>query len=374
MKKIIATLAFALALSFVMVLGSSALAADFDHEAAVSPGLTNCNLVIKHPALVGASINGGWVSEGGGQVLATVEEAKQTMVALYCPTVGSVTPSGSPVGGTENVRAGHAWWVIPSTGQSPMSIVWNGDGGRSERINIRWNVVPGPASQAEVQATNDRINETNTRVEDVEDRVEVVESKLDQKHLGIFLGYVGGLDAAIEEEPGRHGFNIMAEGYIPFWKKSWLRFLVGGQVDHQNFPVPVINAPNLQPANAYVDGSKTYAGINVGLNVRPVDWFFADLRLGMGAWIMYFGTTPLSQTEAGDVFVGQATTEVPLAGNFGLDAMFGYKYIFGGPFFGLHQSFTSHQTYQGMDGPNHTKTDGRLLDVNLGVQVAVTPF
>ncbi|MGL5831087.1 MAG: hypothetical protein ACRCZE_02965, partial [Candidatus Altimarinota bacterium] len=321
-KEIFSSIASVLTVIVVTMISSAASAQEFDHAAAVSPGLSYCHLTVKHPTDAGAAINGGWVSEGGGQVLATVEEGKQALVALYCPSRGSVTPSGSPIGGTENIRAGHGWWLIPSTGQSPMNIAWSGDNGQSERISIRWNVVSGPASSADLQAIDQQVDA-------VEDRVEVVESKLDQKHAGLFLGYIGGVDAAINDEPGRHGFNIMAEGYIPFWKKAWLRFLVGGQVDHNNFAVPVINAPNLQPANAYVDGSKTYAGINVGLNARPVDWFFADLRLGMGAWIMYFGTTPLSQTEAGDVFVGQATTEVPLAGNFGLDAMFGYKYVFG---------------------------------------------
>jgi hypothetical protein len=361
---------FALVLSLIvplMVSTSSASAQGFDHRAAVSTGLNYCHLVIKHPSDAGATINGGWVSEGGGQALATVQEGKQALVALYCPSVGNTSPTGTDINGTENARPGHAWWLIPKSGESPMSITWTGNNGESERINIRWNVVPGPASSADLQAIDQQVDA-------VEDRVEEVESKLDQKYAGLFLGYIGGVDAAINDEPGRHGFNLMAEGYIPFWKKGWLRFLVGAQVDHQNFAVPVINAPNLQPANAYVDGSKTYAGINVGLNARPVDWFFADLRLGMGPWIMYFGTTPLSQTEAGDVFVGQATTEVALAGNLSLDAMFGYKYVFGGPFFGLHQSFTSHQTFQGMDGPDHTKTDGRILDINLGVQIAITPF
>lgn len=370
MNKEISSIAFVLAPVIVTMISFPASAQEFDHAAAVSPGLTYCNLSIKHPADAGASINGGWVSEGGGQVLATVEEGKQALVALYCPSKGSVTPSGSPIGGIENIRAGHGWWMIPSTGQSPMSIAWSGDGGRSERINIRWNIVSGPASSADQQATDKKVDAIDDRVEVVEERV----SQLDQKHLGIFLGYIGGVDAAINDEPGRHGFNIMAEGYIPFWKKSWLRFLAGGQLDHNNFPVPVINAPNLQPANAYVDGSKTYLGLNVGLNARPVDWFSADMRLGMGSWFMNFGTTPLSQTENKDLFVGQATTDSALAGNFALDAMFGYKYIFAGPFFGLHQSFTTHQTFQGMDGPDHTKTEGRILDINLGVQIAITPI
>lgn len=364
-KETFRSVAFVLSLIVTLMVSSSASAQDFDHQAATSTGLSYCHLVVKHPSDAGATINGGWVSEGGGQALATVQEGKQTLVALYCPSVGTTTPTGTPTSGPANTRPGHAWWLIPSNGQAPMSIVWNGSGGESERINIRWNVVPGPASQAEVQAID-------TEVEEVKKDVEEVESKLDQKYAGIFLGYIGGLDSAINDEPGRHGVNAMIEGYIPLWKRAPLRLLLGGQVDHNNFAVPVINAPNLQPANAYVDGSKTYLGVNIGLNVRPVDWFFADLRLGMGAWIMEFGTRPLSQTEAGDVFVGQATTEIPLAGNFGLDAMFGYKWIFAGPFFGLHQSFTTHQTFQGMDGPDHTKTDGRILDINLGAQMAVT--